>query len=125
MYRGRAFTGVGTDSWTPDSPANQLIAMDPEAASFSSDNVDALVRFYDSIDSKDGRETFVTALLNRLQNGTYLSVSYFIVAVLWKIGWHAQALQKAKAELPLGDDKEFGLSNVLMLLNGLLKVPAP
>lgn len=41
VYQGRAFTGVGGDSWTPDSPINQVIVADPEAASLKSDNLEA------------------------------------------------------------------------------------
>jgi hypothetical protein len=45
VYQGRAFTGVDGDSWTPDSPVNQLIVADPEAAALRSDNLVALVTF--------------------------------------------------------------------------------
>ena len=40
-YKGQSFTGVGTDSWTADSPLNQLIVADPEAASLNSDSLAA------------------------------------------------------------------------------------
>jgi hypothetical protein len=48
-------------------------------------------------------------------------VSYFIVLVLMKIGRFKVALENAKSKLPQGDISTFGLSNVLMLLNGLLR----
>lgn len=122
VYRGQAMTGLGGDSWTPNSPANQLIARDPEAASLNSDNLDALIGVYESYESNDERERFVKALLDRLEAGKgYLSVSYFIVCVLWKVGFLSQALEKAKRDLPMGEAKVFGLSNVLMLFNGLLR----
>lgn len=122
VYRGKAMRGVGSDSWTPDSPANQLIAQDPDAASLRSDNLEALIRVYQSYEFDDERERFVKALLDRLEAGKgYLSVSYFIVCVLWKIGFLSQALEKAKRDLPVGEIKGFGLSNVLMLFNGLLR----
>jgi hypothetical protein len=122
VYRGKAMRGVGSDSWMPDSPENQLIAQDPESASLSSDNLDALIRVYESYESDDERERFVKALLDRLEPGRgYLSVSYFIVCVLWKAGFLSQALEKAKRDLPIGETKVFGLSNVLMLFNGLLR----
>ncbi|SRR6266436_2576666 len=44
---------------------------------------------------------------------------------LWKIGRLREALGKAKADLPQGEIKVFGLSNVLMLLNGLLRYRHP
>ncbi len=122
IYRGQGMRGVGGDSWTPDSPANQLISQDPEAASLSSDNLDALIRVYESYATDGERQKFVNALLARLEAGKgYLSVSYFIVCVLWKIGFLSQALEKAERDLPAGETKVFGLSNVLMLFNGLLR----
>ena len=47
------------------------------------------------------------------------------VCVLWKVGNFGEALQKAKRDLPDGEAKMFGLSNILMLLNGLLKYRHP
>jgi hypothetical protein len=41
--------------------------------------------------------------------------------VLWKIGKLKDALAKARKDLPQGEIKVFGLSNVLMPLNGLLR----
>lgn len=43
VYRDRTFTGVGGDSWTPNSPVNQLIVADPEVALLKSDNLEALL----------------------------------------------------------------------------------
>lgn len=126
VYQGRPFTGIGGDSWTPNSPTNQLIVSDPEAAALKSDNLEALVAFYKALSSDDERGWFVQALLDRLDaKKGYLAVSYFIVAVLWSVGSLADALQKARRDLPLGESKVFGLSNILMLLNGLLKYRHP
>src|SRR5262249_13771426 len=119
-------TGVGTDSWTPNSPANQLIVSDPQAAVLKSDNLESLIGFYKRLTTADERAQFVNALLDRLDaKKGYLSVSYFIIVVLWSVGSLAAALQKAKTDLPVGESKVFGLSNVLMLLNGLLKYRYP
>jgi hypothetical protein len=122
VYLGQTVTGLGSDSWTPSSPANQLLVQDPEAAALNSDNLDTLIRVYESYESDNERERFVKALLDRLgaEKG-YLSVSYFIVCVLWKIGFLGQALDKSKRDLPTGETKVFGLSNVLVLFNGLLR----
>ena len=126
VYQGRAFTGVGTDSWTPNSPANQLIVSDPQAAVLKSDNLESLIGFYKRLTTADERAQFVNALLDRLDaKKGYLSVSYFIIVVLWSVGSLAAALRKAKTDLPVGESKVFGLSNVLMLLNGLLKYRYP
>ena len=43
VYRGHAMTGVGSDSWEANSPRNQSIADDPDAASLQSDNLDAIL----------------------------------------------------------------------------------
>ncbi len=65
-------------------------------------------------------------LLDRLDaQKRYLSISYFIVAVLFGLGSPPAALQKARASLPTGESKVFGLSNALMFLNGLLKYRHP
>ena len=55
----------------------------------------------------------------------YLAVSYFIVATLWSVGSFDEALEKARRDLPENETRVFGLSNVLMLLNGLLKYQYP
>ncbi|MDP2999431.1 MAG: hypothetical protein Q8N47_18225, partial [Bryobacterales bacterium] len=42
-----------------------------------------------------------------------------------KVDHFGEALQKAKRDLPLTDNKLWGLSNVLMLINGLLRYRHP
>jgi hypothetical protein len=117
-------TAPGGDSWTPNSPANQFIVADPTAATLKSDNLDSLVGFYTSLTDDDQRTRFVNALLHRLhEKRGYLSVSYFIVCVLWRVGPLAAALQKAKRDLPAGETRVFGLSNVLMLLTWMYYRP--
>ena len=107
-------------------PLNQIIVSDPDAASLTSDNLEALVGFYRDLGSAEERERFKRALLDRLApNKGYLAVSYFIVAVLWTLGSLPEALEKAKRALPQNETRVFGLSNVLMLLNGLLKYRYP
>jgi hypothetical protein len=126
VYKGHAFTGVGSDSWTPNSPANQLLVSDPDAAALKSDNLDALVTFYNGLTSDEERARFKTALLDRLhpQKG-YLAVSYFIAAALMRVDAFSEALEKAKRDLPAGETRAFGLSNILMLINGLLRYRYP
>jgi hypothetical protein len=126
VYQGRSLTGVGNDSWTPDSPINQLIVANPEAASLCSDNLDALMTYYNRLTTDAERDRFVSALAARLDaNKGYLEVSYFIFCILLKVGQFTRALQKAKGDLPAGEQKAFGLSNVLMFLNGMLKYRHP
>lgn len=126
IYRGQSLTGVGGDSWIPNSPLNQVVVADPDAASLRSDNLDALTTLYNGFESDDARQQFRKILLERLDaNRGYLDVSYFIVLVLWAVGSLPDALSKAKQALPTGETRVFGLSNVLMLLNGLLKYRHP
>jgi len=126
VIRGRDIVGVGTDSWTPNSPKNQSISDDPDAVELRSDNLNALVTLYERLPSSKEKDQFVAALLNRIDKDRgYLRVTYFIVCVLWKTGELAAALEKAKADLPEGEIKVFGLSNTLMLLNGLLRYRHP
>jgi hypothetical protein len=125
-YKGQSFGSFGGDSWTPDSPIDQLIVPDPEAASLKSDNLEALVGYYQGLDSDEKREQFKAALLDRLDaKKGYLGISYFIVYVLMCVGSFADALQKVRRDLPEGESRVFGLSNILMLLNGLLKYRHP
>jgi hypothetical protein len=121
---GREMAGVGSDSWSPNSPKNQSISEVPDTCDLRSDNLEALIAFYDRLTDPE-KQQFAAALLARLDGRTYLPVSYFIVCVLWKIGKLKVALAKAKKDLPQGEIKVFGLSNVLMLLNGLLRYHHP
>ncbi|MBZ5493867.1 MAG: hypothetical protein LAO76_23350 [Acidobacteriia bacterium] len=125
IVNGREMTGVGNDSWNPNSPKNQSISNDPNASQLRSDNLEALLVFYDRLVTPHEQDQFVKALIARLDGKDYLRVSYFIVCVLWKVGHLQEALERAKAELPQGEIKVFGLSNTLMLLNGLLRYRYP
>jgi hypothetical protein len=116
--------GVGTDSWIPNSTKNQSISDNPDTCDLRSDNLDALMTFYGRLSPAE-KEQFASALLARLDGKAYLPVSYFIVLVLWKIERLKDALEKAKAKLPQGEISVFGLSNVLMLLNGMLRYRYP
>ena len=125
VIKGRELTGVGTVSWSPSSPKNQNVFEGPEVAELRSDNMEALLAFYQRLSTSEQRDQFATALLDRLDGKGYLSISYFVVCMLWKLGRLPDALNKSKAALPQGEIKAFGLSNVLMLLNGLLHYRYP
>jgi len=126
VYQGRVLTGMGTDSWRPDSPQNQIIVNDPTAATLGSDNLEVLNKFYSGLKSKDEQGRFIRSLVDRLdENKGYLAVSYFIVLALWQVGELPEALRVARQKLPEKEHSVFGLSNVLMLLNGLLRYRYP
>jgi hypothetical protein len=122
LIGGKVFDGATTDSWNPNSAKNQSITDNPEAVELQSDNLEALLAVYSGLGQDDEKARFASALLDRLDPGKgYLSISYFIVCALWKIGRLREALARAKTSLPQGEIKVFGLSNVLMLLNMLLR----
>jgi hypothetical protein len=125
VVNGRELTGVGNDSWSPNSPKNQSISENPDAAELRSDNLEALMAFHGRLQAAEEKEQFSATLLDRMDGKGYLKVTYFIVCVLWKIGKLRKALEKAKNELPQGEMKAFGLSNTLMLFNGLLRYRYP
>jgi hypothetical protein len=121
---GRGMTGVGTDGWNPNSPKNQSITDNPDVCDLRSDNLEALMAFYEHL-SPSEKEQFASALIARLGSKAYLPVSYFIVLALSKSGRFKDALENAKSKLPQGEVSVFGLSNVLMLLNGMLRYRHP
>ena len=118
---GQAIASLAGDSWNPNSPKNQSISDNPGSVEIRSDNLDALMSYYGRLTSQAERDHFASALLTRMDGKGYLRVTYFIVYALWKIGRLPEALQKAKADLPQGEMKAFGISNTLMLFNGLLR----
>ncbi len=123
---GRELIGVGPDSWNPNSPRNQSISDNPDVAELRSDNLEALMAFHTRLTLPGEQDRFRLALLSRIgEHKGYLRVSYFIVCALWKVGELSAALQIVKAELPRDEIKVFGLSNVLMVLNGLLRYRHP
>lgn len=118
---GREIKQLGTEIRLMQATANQEIVSAPGSADVKSDNLDALLALYSRLASDGKREQFANALLSRLQGEMgYARVAYLIVLVLLKIGKLGEALQAAKIGLPQEDRKNHGLSNVLMMLNGLL-----
>ena len=126
VYRGRAIAGIGSDSWSPDSPKNQSIVEDSSDATLHSDNLEALSARYARLKTPQEQVKFASALLERLDaTKGYLRISYFIVCALWKVGRLNDALLKAQEALPEEEIKVFGLSNALLMINGLLRYRHP
>lgn len=122
MFNGGEIKNFGSDTRLMQTTANQEIVSDPTSATLKSDNLDALMALYARLGTEEDRERYANALLNRLQTDAgYGRVAYLIVLALWKIELLQEALQAAMFGLPEGDQKEFGLSNVLMAINGLLR----
>ena len=119
---GREIKQLGTDVRTMQATGNQEIVPHPETAEIKSDNLDALLALCARVDTDDEHDRFANALLSRLQDEKgYASVAYLIVLVLWKVGLLGEALEAAMFGLPEDDRKDFGLSNALMMLNGMLR----
>lgn len=122
-YQGRSYCGVGADWRKADSPELQAIVPDLENTSIKSDNASTLTKYYKSLENQQ-RNDFVKSLLKRLSRETaYAPVGYFILYVLYNIGYLKKVLETAKKELQ--DDSGHGFSDFLRLLDGLLKYEYP
>ena len=126
IMAGAEIKQLGGDMRIMQATGNQEIVSEPGTAEIKSDNLDALLTLYSRLTSDDERERFSNALLNRLQDDKgYARVAYLIVLLLWKIGLLVEALEAAMFGLPEDDRKNFGLSNTLMMFNGLLRYRHP
>lgn len=116
---GRSYCGVGPDWRKADSPELQALVADPENAKIESDNASTLIKFYKSLKNQQ-RNDFVDSLLKRLsRETTYAPVGYFILLVLYRIGYLNKTLETGKKKLQ--GDSAHGFSDFLRLLDGLLK----
>ncbi len=126
MGNGQQTLAFGGEAMLTPASHNQEIVDAQAGTTLRSDNFESLMALYERSAAGDERERFATALLTRLQSDRgYGRVAYLIVLVLWKIGRLDQALAAAIAGLPSGDQKEFGLSNSYMMLNGMLRHKHP
>lgn len=122
-YHGRLYLGVDTGWRKANSPKLQAVVPDPENVKIESDNASTVIKFYYSLKDKQ-QNNFVATLLKRLSRETiYASVGYFILFVLYCIGYLNKALETAKKELQ--GDLAYGFSDFLQLLDGLLKYEYP
>lgn len=122
VANGQPMRGIGGDSWTPNIPRNQIIRESPDEVALFSDNLDSMLALYASLSSDEKRSDFSNSLYRRFNpDKGYLRISYFLFLTLWKTGLFGDALDAAKSSLPQGETKDFGLSNILMLLNGTLR----
>jgi hypothetical protein len=115
--------GIGTDIRKADSPLFQEIVQDTSNVTIESDNASILTDLYDTLNGDD-KNTFINALVSRLSRETaYAPVGYFIMFVLFRLGQVNQALETAKTYLY--KDSEYGFSDLLRLLDGLLRLEYP
>lgn len=121
-YVGRSGLQIPGDGWVMNTSRNQEISETAEQNVIKSDSLDALLTIYARLKTDDERERYTNALLSRLQEDRgYARVAYLIVMALWKVGLLGEALDAAMFGLPEDDQRSFGMSNVLMLLNAMLR----
>lgn len=145
LYNGRKIKSIYQDGWTNSkSGERQEIVSDPENAHVSSENGDALVNYYNELNDDAERELFINSLISRInQEKEYYCVSYLLLYVLFRIGRLNDGLaasesylqkkqslldrflqRKPKEEL-LELHQRYGFSDVLGLINGLLRYEHP
>jgi hypothetical protein len=123
IYQGQTMKGVGTEWREADSPKNQSIVLTPEKTLIGSDNCAALLNLYYQLCDKE-KERFVEILLKRLSRNTeYAPIGYLILLVCFRIGRLPDILKIAKRDLQ--NDGAFGFSDLLRLLDGLLRFEHP
>ena len=98
--------------------------MNPQKNYVISENVQALVKLFESLKSEEDREIFINSLLDRLsREKEYASVGYLIFLVLFRINKLEMAFDIAKEKLY--KDSGYGFSDALRLLDGLLRFEHP
>jgi hypothetical protein len=98
----------------------QYIVPSPADGTIHSDNVDALFNRYGELETDKQRDVMRRYLLTVLSKSTeYAPVSYLILVFFHRIGHLAECLKKAR--LDLQGDVGFGFSDLLRLLDLLLR----
>ena len=122
-YEGRTLPGIPTQSWLGNSAALHAIADDPEDATIESDNAESLLSIYRSLGTDD-EHLFRDALLARVAKDTeYAPVGYMALLVFLRLGDIAAVLAKARNDLR--GDSAHGFGDLLILLDGLLRLDHP
>ena len=141
IYNGRQVKQIYQDGWASSSSGERLeIVSDPENSVVRSENGDALVLFYKSLEEDADKELFTNSLLTRLNRSKeYYCVSYIILYVLFRIrrlevGVAAantalrlhptrldKLLRKKPREALLEAHQRHGFGDMFGLFNGLLR----
>lgn len=118
-YGPRVLSGVGS-AWREAHGIEGPLIVEPDSDAYvESDNADALVKLYDSLNESD-QQRFVAALRRRLgRYGECATVGYLSLLVLFRTGDLRGALSTARAYLQ-GDDGG-GFSEFMLMLDGLLR----
>ena len=120
VYDGETLKAVGSDWRDADSPAQQEIVVTPAEGAIQSEYVEALLGVWQELKTPEERETFIDSLLDRLGRGTeYSAVAYLIGLVLFRVGKLGDGIAKARKDL--AGDQVHGFSNLLRVIDGLLR----
>jgi hypothetical protein len=117
---GKTYRGVGTEWREADSPKNQTITEAENSVELSSDNAQALLNLYSKLETDEDKERYFQALLSRLDKGTeYAPIGHLILFVCFSLNKVEEVLDAAVSSLQ--GDKAYGFSDLLRLLDALLK----
>lgn len=120
LYDGKTLKAVGSDWREVDSPAQQEVVATPAKGAIQSEHVEALLGIWQELQTPEERETFIQSLLARIARGTeYSAVAYLIGLALFRVEKLEDGLAKARKDLA-GDDVH-GFSNLLRVIDGLLR----
>lgn len=137
----RRIKSVYQDGWSSSrSGERQEIIAGVENSRIYTENGDALVEFFKSINNEADKDLFVNSLIARLnRHKEYYCVSYLILYVMFRIGYFTKVMNAAKNALDVKNTflknifhkmqrhrapeghQRYGFSDFLGLLNGLLR----
>lgn len=124
VLEGKTYTGIPPDSRKTDWHQQQDIFTKPNEVMIESDNFHAMMRIFELSKSEEEKTKLAKVLLYRLSKDTeYAPIGYFICLVLFKQGFFSGALRVAKEKLQ-GDSK-YGFSDLLRIIDGLLRFKHP
>ena len=119
-FEGQIMKGVGTEWCEADSPRQQELMAEPVEGTISSDNASALSTVFEECKQPEERAAFLDALILRMsRDSEYAPVGYLIALVLFRLGRLGDGLTKARADLH--GDERYGFSDLMRLIDGLLR----
>lgn len=123
-YKNSVYSGVPADCRSADSPKQQSIVEDPENAGIESDNLIAFASLLDKHNSEEDKQLISPLLSKRLsRESEYSDIGYFFLLLFIGLGQLKHVLGLAKENLQ--GDKKYGFSDLLRMLDGLLKFRHP
>jgi len=119
-YQNRRISGVPSDGWKPDSSEQQMIVNDPSKVTIRSDNLEAFRKVLENISNNNDKDRIISFLSARIsRDNEYSSIGYFFLLAFKELGRLPELLNLAKTKLQ--GDRKYGFSDLLRLLDALLK----